>query len=118
MRKLVAAVAAALVAAVVVSVALAADPPVTVKASGAHYVITGSAPDVAPGHVMSIDVFHKGIAVSSGVTYTPPTSANHYAFRVVAKKSVLPKGNYTLELVVVGKGSKTDFIKFPFVIAK
>lgn len=116
MKKFVAAAVAALAFAVVVSIAVAADPPLKVKAAHKHYVITGTAPDAAGGTVVAINISHKGTIVASDSKYTLPTSDNGWAFRVVVKKSELPKGRYKLVLVDEISGSSPKYITFALKI--
>jgi opacity protein-like surface antigen len=118
MKKVLIAALAALALAAVAAAAFAADPPVTVKLSHKHYVITGSAPDAAGGNIVDEEIFAHGHSVASDSKAVYPTTANGYKFKVTVKKSELPAGRYILEWVDVVPNSSPKYIKFHFKIAK
>ena len=91
MKKVLSAASAALVAAVVVSVAIAST---SVKVTSHHtkWIISGTAPAAAGGNVVDEEIIHRGKSVASDNRYTAPTAANGYKWKVVAKKSELPAG--------------------------
>jgi hypothetical protein len=115
MKKLVVAAAAALTVAVVASVALAGTPALQVKAVGSNYVIKGKAPSAKGGNIVAMNIEQHGVVVAGDDTYTPPSAANGYKFKVVAKQSELPAGKYVLE-IVNDTASGVSYIKFKFTI--
>jgi Protein of unknown function (DUF1385) len=91
----------------------AANPPVKVKKARRNYVITGTAPDAENRNVVAVKITQKKIEVASVRKSTLPTADNGRAFKVVAKKSELPAGQYKLVFV---HESKPKYIKLAFRI--